>query len=175
MSSSRLHLRYDFDHFPEDLVFQETGDRENFQGRYVLRHPWTGSYDCEAAREYRRDLRDRERQAEELASLTSWDLEQIRQRMGGGWDDRRDDDRWWDRIWKRFVHRPARRGERRAGVRVVETRSQALRGRDGQGALAHRPLHRGQRVERSWRRVRPARTLEFATRSASSRRAASSG
>ena len=39
---TRLHLRYDAAHFPEDLVFQETADRENFQGRYILRHPWTG-------------------------------------------------------------------------------------------------------------------------------------
>jgi hypothetical protein len=36
---TRLHVRYDGEHFPEDLVFQETSDRENFQGRYVLRHP----------------------------------------------------------------------------------------------------------------------------------------
>ncbi|MEN8218569.1 MAG: hypothetical protein ABFS56_19815 [Pseudomonadota bacterium] len=28
---------------PEDLVFQETADSSNFQGRYVLRHPWTGT------------------------------------------------------------------------------------------------------------------------------------
>ena len=36
---TRLHVRYDADHFPEDLTFQETADRTNFQGRYVLRHP----------------------------------------------------------------------------------------------------------------------------------------
>jgi len=30
---TRLHVRYDQAHFPEDLVFQETGDRTNFQGR----------------------------------------------------------------------------------------------------------------------------------------------
>src|SRR5262245_43328088 len=30
---TRLHVRYDADHFPEDLVFQETADRTNFQGR----------------------------------------------------------------------------------------------------------------------------------------------
>ncbi len=47
---TRLHLRYDNAHFPEDLVFQETGDRTNFQGRYVLRHPWTGEAKCEAAK-----------------------------------------------------------------------------------------------------------------------------
>ena len=44
---TRLHVRYDAEHFPEDLVFQETGDRTNFQGRYVLRHPWNGSADCD--------------------------------------------------------------------------------------------------------------------------------
>src|SRR5262249_37548272 len=40
---TRLHVRYDNAHFPEDLVFQETPDRNNFQGRYVLRHAWTSS------------------------------------------------------------------------------------------------------------------------------------
>jgi hypothetical protein len=30
---TRLHVRYDNAHFPEDLVFQETADRANFQGR----------------------------------------------------------------------------------------------------------------------------------------------
>ena len=40
---TRLHLRYTADTFPEDLFFQETGDRTNFQGRYIIRHPWRGS------------------------------------------------------------------------------------------------------------------------------------
>ena len=39
---TRLHVRYDGAHFPEDLVFQETSDRPNFQGRYVLQHPVQG-------------------------------------------------------------------------------------------------------------------------------------
>ena len=39
---TRLHVRYDAAHFPEDLIFQETSDRANFQARYILRHPWTG-------------------------------------------------------------------------------------------------------------------------------------
>ena len=37
-------------HFPEDLVFQETGDQTNFQGRYVLRHPYAGPISCGAER-----------------------------------------------------------------------------------------------------------------------------
>ena len=47
---TRLHVRYDDAHFPEDLVFQETADRANFQGRYVLRHAWTGGGRVQAAR-----------------------------------------------------------------------------------------------------------------------------
>ena len=47
---SRLHVRYDAAHFPEDLVFQETGDRQNFQSRFVLRHPWRGESECDAAK-----------------------------------------------------------------------------------------------------------------------------
>ncbi len=45
---TRLHVRYDRAHFPEDLVFHETGDRTNFQGRYVLRHAFTGPATCAA-------------------------------------------------------------------------------------------------------------------------------
>ena len=68
---TRLHVRYDAAHFPEDLVFQETGDRTNFQGRYVLRHPWTGGDTCEAATQYRSSLPARlEKEAQTLASLT---------------------------------------------------------------------------------------------------------
>src|SRR5262249_46600263 len=39
---TRLHLRYDGAHFPEDLVFQQTADQNNFQARYIMRHPWRG-------------------------------------------------------------------------------------------------------------------------------------
>ena len=53
---TRLHVRYDNAHFPEDLVFQETADRTNFQGRYVLRHAWTGDGTCDAAASYRRSV-----------------------------------------------------------------------------------------------------------------------
>jgi hypothetical protein len=81
---SRLHVRYDAAHFPEDLVFQETADRENFQGRYVLRHPWTGNAQCAAADTYRGQLTQRrEQEAQNLARLTGWDVNQIRQKMGG--------------------------------------------------------------------------------------------
>ena len=46
---TRLHVRYDATSFPEDIVFMETKDRSNFQGRYVQHHPWQGQSSCDAA------------------------------------------------------------------------------------------------------------------------------
>jgi hypothetical protein len=80
---TRLHVRYDRAHFPEDLVFQETSDRTNFQGRYVMRHPYTGPANCPAADAYRREVAQRqEREAQTLASITGWSLQDIRARIG---------------------------------------------------------------------------------------------
>jgi hypothetical protein len=99
---TRLHVRYDNAHFPEDLVFQETADRDNFQARYVLRHPWTGAASCPAADTYRQQLPSRlEHEAQTLASLTGWNINDIRRKMGtppaaasaGG-------AQWWQRIWQ---------------------------------------------------------------------------
>ena len=96
---TRLHLRYDGEHFPQDLQFQATGDRSNFQGRYVLRHPWTGGDGCDAAAEYRRELAERhERQAAGLAELTGWDLAEIRKKMNLG-GEVRGGEPWWKRLW----------------------------------------------------------------------------
>jgi hypothetical protein len=98
---TRLHVRYDGEHFPEDLVFQETSDRENFQGRYVLRHPYQGDASCQAADAYRRNLRARQdREAQTLASLTGWDLASIRGKMNlGGEDDAPLS--WWQQLWRK--------------------------------------------------------------------------
>jgi hypothetical protein len=87
-------VRYDAAHFPEDLVFQQTGDRTNFQGRYVLRHPWTGTESCEAAASYRSALAAcSEHEAQSLADLTGWNIGDIRGRMHIAAT------KWWQRIW----------------------------------------------------------------------------
>lgn len=79
---TRLHVRYDAEHFPEDLKFQETGDRTNFQARYVMRHPWKGNMECEGGKEYKRGLPNRfEKEAQNLNSLTGWNLPDIRSKM----------------------------------------------------------------------------------------------
>jgi hypothetical protein len=99
---TRLHVRYDGRRFPDDLVFQETGDRTNFQGRYVLRHAFTGEATCEAGRRYRESLRARaEQEAATLASITGWPIEEIRRRIGvvGGGETPVDSRKWWQRMW----------------------------------------------------------------------------
>jgi hypothetical protein len=47
---TRLHVRYTPQTFPEDLMLQETSDRQNFQARYYLHRGWAGPYMCENAR-----------------------------------------------------------------------------------------------------------------------------
>jgi hypothetical protein len=95
---TRLHLRYTPDTLPEDLMFQETQDRQNFQARYVLRHAWSGDVDaCDAARRYFDDVAKRqEHEAQTMANLTGWDLNQIRARMNIAAPKLM----WWERLWK---------------------------------------------------------------------------
>jgi len=75
---TRLHVRYDVENFPEDLFFQETADIENYQGRYVLRHPWTQEASCDKASTYKIQLKERKiTEAQTLAQLTGWKMEDI--------------------------------------------------------------------------------------------------
>jgi hypothetical protein len=79
---TRLHVRYTRDKFPEDLMFQDTSNRESFQGRYVLQHPFTGEVKCQAGKEYKRSLPRRfEQEAQTLAKLTNWNIQDIRRKM----------------------------------------------------------------------------------------------
>jgi hypothetical protein len=53
---TRMHLTYDRAHFPQDLLFQETANKERFQGRYVITHPASGDFSCEKGQTYVKDL-----------------------------------------------------------------------------------------------------------------------
>ena len=100
---TRLHVRYDRAHFPEDLVFQETNDRENFQGRYVLQHPWKGEAKCEEAKRYLDAIPARlEKEAQTLAQLTGWEISNIRGRMklAGPAEKSGSGKKWWEKLWK---------------------------------------------------------------------------
>jgi hypothetical protein len=79
---TRLHVRYDAKTFPEDIVFMETKDRSNFQGRYVQRYPWQGKDSCEAAKTYLSELPARfALEAKNLEDLTGWNRTDIARRM----------------------------------------------------------------------------------------------
>jgi hypothetical protein len=101
---TRLHARYDAESFPEDLRLVETGDRENFQGRYILRHAFTGEMACAAGEQYRQSLPQRyENEARTLASLTGWDIGRIREDMKAHGTDPGSPPQpqsWWKGIWK---------------------------------------------------------------------------
>jgi hypothetical protein len=98
---TRLHVRYDGAHFPEDLVFQQTADRSNFQARYILQHAYQGPSECSEAEEYRRTVRERHgREAETLASLTGWPMGDIRRKMGSDGTNLPDPAPWYRKLWK---------------------------------------------------------------------------
>lgn len=97
---TRLHVRYDAAHFPEDLMFQETSDRNNFQARYILRHAWTGTDECPAATAYRQQLQERyEHEAQTLANLTGWNIGAIRKAMNLATSPEGTVRKWYQQLW----------------------------------------------------------------------------
>jgi len=97
---TRLHVRYTPESFPEDLAFQETADRQNFQTRYVLQHPAKIEPEsCAAAAPYLKSVLERkEKEAQTLASLTGWDIAAVRVKNGLGPNDAA----FWQRVWRRL-------------------------------------------------------------------------
>jgi Na+-translocating ferredoxin:NAD+ oxidoreductase RnfD subunit len=65
---TRLHVRYNRRSFPQDLVFQVTPNKENYQARYIITHPAAGDFNCEAGKKYLKELK--QRRADELEMLT---------------------------------------------------------------------------------------------------------
>ena len=80
---TRLHARYDAS-FKEDLVFGETTDRSNFQGRYILREPFKGAFTCSRGeyQPYVDQVRERiKNEARTVAALTGWRLGRINEEI----------------------------------------------------------------------------------------------
>ncbi|MEM1290831.1 MAG: DUF2330 domain-containing protein [Cyanobacteria bacterium P01_H01_bin.162] len=99
---TRLHVRYSRDKFPEDLMFQQTNNLEFFQGRYVMQQPFLGEATCPAGADYRRSLPVRfEQEAQTLARLTGWDINDIRRRLPDVSDTNFDPNPWWEDLWQR--------------------------------------------------------------------------
>jgi hypothetical protein len=94
---TRLHVRYTRDKFPEDLMFQETSNRQQFQGRYILRHPFTGEMKCEAGRKYKQALKQRfQQEAQTLAQLTGWKIQDIVNKIDFAQGESTP---WWRNLW----------------------------------------------------------------------------
>ena len=100
---TRLHVRYSRNKFPEDLMFQETGNQENFQGRYVMNHPFKGDTSCPAGEKYRQTLRPRlEKEASQLASLTGWSIRDINNKIDFSIaqpNNPNSTDMFWQNVW----------------------------------------------------------------------------
>lgn len=102
---TRLHVRYDAESFPEDLKFKTTGNRDNFQGRYVLRHAYDDEMVCEAAADYKDQVNERrETEIKTLANLTGWERKDIRKKVeqDTGFFATKSSPpkhKWWSKIW----------------------------------------------------------------------------
>jgi hypothetical protein len=100
---TRIHVRYTRNKFPEDLMFQETGNQENFQGRYVMTHPYKGNISCEAGKRYQQTLRSRlEQEAGTLANLTGWSIRDIYTKMDFSVTQPKKAERttpFWQNVW----------------------------------------------------------------------------
>jgi len=90
------------EHFGEDLLFKETTDRQNFQARFVLQHPWRGEAACSGVGPYRAQLKKRmEKRAQTLANLTGWSVDEIRKKMD--WSVTQGaagPAPWWKKLWR---------------------------------------------------------------------------
>lgn len=79
---TRIHVRYSADTMFEDLKFVETDNRDNFQGRYILNHPFDGEITCEAGKTYVAETRARiKAEAAALRGLTGWSAADIQARI----------------------------------------------------------------------------------------------
>lgn len=96
---TRLHVRYTRDKFPQDLQFHETANRQFFQGRYVIRHPYRGEMTCDAATGYlERTYRRQEEEVSTLAKLTGWEESEIRNKVDFV-NAPKPTGNWWDSLW----------------------------------------------------------------------------
>ncbi len=74
---TRLHIRYNRKAFAQDLVFQETPNKENFQARYIITHPATGTLTCSEGQNYLKELKERRKN----------EMNMLSQLTGKGYDD----------------------------------------------------------------------------------------
>jgi hypothetical protein len=90
---TRLHVRYTPQTFPEDLMLQETSDRQSFQARYYLHRGWIGPYACPDVRYYEGAVRQQDTEPRQLVSSN----DDVRSRLESRAAARQE---WWQRLAK---------------------------------------------------------------------------
>ncbi len=72
---TRMHFRYNRKSFAQDLMFQVTPNTENFQARYIITHPASGDFNCDAGKKYLQNLKQRrKKELMELTALTGTNI-----------------------------------------------------------------------------------------------------
>ncbi len=80
---TRLHVRYNRQSFPQDLMFQSTPNTENYQARYIITHPATGDLSCAEGKKYLKALKEkRSKEMQMLAYLTGKGMSEWNEDMG---------------------------------------------------------------------------------------------
>ncbi len=70
---TRMHVRYGRSYFPQDLQFQETPNKENYQARYITTHPAAGDLSCIEGQRYLYELtRRRQKEVQNVVALAGW-------------------------------------------------------------------------------------------------------
>ena len=72
---TRLHFRYNRRSFAQDLMFQVTPNTQTFQARYIITHPASGDFNCDAGKKYLQTLKQRrKKELMELTTLTGTNI-----------------------------------------------------------------------------------------------------
>ena len=75
---TRLHTQYSKGQMQKDLVFRTTKNRQNFQGQYMMNHPYEGALTCAEGKTYVRDTKKRlSKKACNLSKITGWSVASI--------------------------------------------------------------------------------------------------
>lgn len=70
---TRLHVRYNRETFPEDLMLQETPNTSKYQVLFAVHNPASPNFDCEEANDYLEKLHDRrEDEVDTYSDLTGY-------------------------------------------------------------------------------------------------------
>lgn len=70
---TRMHVRYRTETFPQDLMFQDTPDKDPFQGRYVVHRVADSYFECKVGQQYLQALiGTRKAELKTMEKLTGW-------------------------------------------------------------------------------------------------------